>query len=141
MKPMIVNAPDVTPAAPKPAKARPTIKHVEFGATAHSKLPSSNMAMAIKNQILREKYRYSFPHIDWKPPKVMKYAEPYQATSLRSLNSSVIFGIAVETIVCDSGQLTAVRQVFLELTLSIEMRNVESMTAPMMARKATPLGY
>lgn len=40
------------------------------------------------------------PHELWKAPLVMKKAEPYQETSSRPPNSSVIFGMAVATMVC-----------------------------------------
>jgi hypothetical protein len=71
-KAIIVYAPDPTPAAPRPAMARPTIKAVEFGATPQIKLPISKMKMDIRKLILRGKYLYALPHIDWKPPSVMK---------------------------------------------------------------------
>jgi hypothetical protein len=38
--------------------------------------------------------------VDWKAPTVMKKAAPYHPTLSRPLNSSVILGIAVATIVC-----------------------------------------
>lgn len=92
---MIVKAPEPIPAAPTPAIARPTMKTEEDGATAQMRLPSSKIPIASRKVVLREKYLYDFPHVDWKPPVVMKYAEPYQETSARLWNSSVIRGIAV----------------------------------------------
>jgi hypothetical protein len=55
--------------------------------------------MDSKNVTLRGKCLYAFPHVDWKLPMVMKKADPYHATLRSDLNSSVILGIAVETIV------------------------------------------
>jgi hypothetical protein len=69
---MIVYAPDPTPAPPSPAIARPTMSTVEVGATPQIKLPSSNKKSAKRKVILRGKYLYPFPHVDWDPPKVMK---------------------------------------------------------------------
>lgn len=45
---MMSRAPENIPAEPDPAIARPTIKAVDEGATAHIKLPSSNTAMVDK---------------------------------------------------------------------------------------------
>lgn len=98
-KAIIVYAPDPTPAAPTPAMARPTIRTGEFGATPQIKLPSSKMKMAIRKLIFSGKYLYTFPHIDWNPPSVMKKDEPYHEMSSMLLNSSVILGMAVATMV------------------------------------------
>jgi hypothetical protein len=98
-KAIIVYDPDPTPAPPTPAMARPTMRAGEFGATPQIRLPSSKMKMAIRKLILRGKYLYTLPHIDWKPPSVMKKAEPYHEISLMLLNSSVIFGMAVAMMV------------------------------------------
>ncbi len=43
---IFMNAPEATPAAPRPAMARPTIKAVLLGATAQIRLPSSKMKTA-----------------------------------------------------------------------------------------------
>jgi hypothetical protein len=59
---------------------------VELGATPQIKLPSSKMKRAERKVALRGKYLYPFPHVVWKPPSVMKYAEPYQETSPRLWN-------------------------------------------------------
>ena len=52
--------------------------------------------------IFRGKYLYPLPQVDWKAPTVKKNADPYQPTRSKPLNSSVIFGIAVATIVMSS---------------------------------------
>jgi hypothetical protein len=54
LKAMIVYAPEAIPAPPAPAMARPTIKVVEFLATAHIKLPTSKMAIAVRKVVLRQ---------------------------------------------------------------------------------------
>ena len=71
-KAIIVYEPDPRPAAPTPATARPTMRAGEFGETAQIRLPSSKMKMATRKLVLRGKYLYTLPHIDWKPPSVMK---------------------------------------------------------------------
>jgi hypothetical protein len=101
-KAMMVYAPVPSPAAPSPAMARPKIRVVEFGATPQIRLPSSKTRTASKNVNFRGKYLYAFPQEDWKPPLTMKKAEPYHDTLSRPLNSSVIFGIAVATMVLQS---------------------------------------
>ncbi len=60
------------------------------------------MKIEIKNVILREKYLYAFPQVDWKAPTVKKNADPYQPTRSRPWNSSVILGMAVATMVISS---------------------------------------
>jgi hypothetical protein len=55
--------------------------------------------MAIKKLIFSGKYLKTLPHVDWKPPTVMKKADPYHATSSNPWNSSVILGMAVATMV------------------------------------------
>lgn len=94
-----MKAPLPIPAAPTPAMARPIIRATEVGATPQIKLPTSNINIQARKVIFRGKYLYTFPHVDWKPPIVINVAEPYQDTSLRVWNSSVILGIAVATIV------------------------------------------
>jgi hypothetical protein len=64
------------------------------------RLPTSKMKMETKNDIFSGKYLYAFPHAAWKLPRVIKNPEPYHPSSLIPPNSSVIFGIAVATIVC-----------------------------------------
>jgi hypothetical protein len=51
LKAMIVYAPEAMPAPPAPAIARPTIKVVEFLATAHMRLPTSKIAMAVRKVV------------------------------------------------------------------------------------------
>src|ERR1700753_1024177 len=87
------------PAPPTPAMARPTMSVVELCATAQIKLPSSKMAMDMMKVVLRWKYLKALPQVDWKDATVRKNAEPYQPTSCKELNSSVILGMAVATMV------------------------------------------
>lgn len=87
------------PEPPRPETARPTISVVEFWATAAIRLPISKIKMATRKLVLRGKYLYTLPHVDWKAPIVMKYAEPYQDILSRLWNWSVILGMAVATIV------------------------------------------
>jgi hypothetical protein len=51
----MIKAPEKIPAEPRPAMARPIIRAIEFGAVAHSKLPSSKIAMATRKTVLMEK--------------------------------------------------------------------------------------
>lgn len=44
--------------------ALPMIKVVLFCATAQIKLPSSKIAMEVKNAVFRGKNLYPFPHVD-----------------------------------------------------------------------------
>lgn len=55
--------------------------------------------MDIRNEIFKGKYLYTFPHVAWKLPSVMKNADPYHPSTSIPPNSSVIFGMAVATIV------------------------------------------
>jgi len=82
----MVYAPDAIPAPPAPAIARPTIRAVLLGATAQMRLPSSKMAIERRKTVLRGKYLYALPQVDWKEATVRKNAEPYQPTSSRDLN-------------------------------------------------------
>lgn len=52
----IVYTPGAIPEAPTPAIARPTIRVVEFRATAQIKLPTSNMKIDTRKLVLRGKY-------------------------------------------------------------------------------------
>lgn len=56
-----VKDPVFTPAAPKPAIARPTIRATEEGATPQIKLPTSRRKIASRNVIFRLKKRYALP--------------------------------------------------------------------------------
>ena len=58
------------------------------------------MKIETRKLVLSGKYLYTLPHSDWNAPSVMKYAEPYHDISSSRLNWSVIFGIAVATMVC-----------------------------------------
>jgi len=44
----IMSAPEKIPAEPIPATARPMMSAIEFGATPHIKLPSSNIPIAMR---------------------------------------------------------------------------------------------
>lgn len=110
------------PAPPTPVIARPTIRVMLFWATPETsvsdgsqnqaresvcysplvKLPISKRKTEVKNDGFREKYLYTFPHDVWKAATVKKKADPYHPTWSRLLNSSVIRGMAVATIVCCS---------------------------------------
>jgi hypothetical protein len=57
------------------------------------------MKTDMRKLILSGKYLYTLPHMDLKPARVMKNAEPYHEMSSRLWNSSVIFGMAVATMV------------------------------------------
>jgi hypothetical protein len=57
------------------------------------------MKIDTMNDIFNGKYLYAFPHAAWKLPNVIKKADPYQPSSSIPPKSSVIFGIAVATIV------------------------------------------
>lgn len=78
---------------------RSTYSVVELGATPQIKLPTSKMKIDMRKLVFNGKYVYAFPHVDWKLPRVMKYAEPYHATSSSLWNSSVIVGMAVAMMV------------------------------------------
>lgn len=54
---MITTAPENKPAVPMPAIARPTMKATDDGATAHSKLPTSKMKMAVRKVHLTWNWR------------------------------------------------------------------------------------
>jgi hypothetical protein len=72
---------------------------VEFWATALIKLPNSNMSIATRKLVLRGKNLNTLPHCDWNAPSVRKYAEPYHEMSWILPKRSVIFGMAVATMV------------------------------------------
>ena len=92
---MIMNTPVMTPPPPIPATILPKINISLEGAVAHITLPTSNIAIAYMNTVLRLKYWYALPHADWKAVLVMEYDEPYQAMLLMLPNSVVMLGIAV----------------------------------------------
>lgn len=68
----MVYTPGAIPAPPMPEIARPTMRVVEFGATALIKLPNSKMKIETKKLALRGKNLYTLPHCDWKAPSVKK---------------------------------------------------------------------
>lgn len=57
----ITMAPENRPAVPTPAKARPTMKALELGARAHTRLPSSKMPTAERKVHLMSKILYILP--------------------------------------------------------------------------------
>ena len=57
----------------------------------------------------RLQYLYALPQVDWNAATVRKKADPYQPTSERELNSSVILGMAVATMVMSSATRKIVR--------------------------------
>jgi hypothetical protein len=72
------------PALPIPATALPTMRVVLFLATAQIKEPISKMNIAPKKGLLRGKYLYSLPHVDWNEAKVRKKALACHPTYLNS---------------------------------------------------------
>lgn len=82
------------PAAPTPAMALPTMKATEFGAAPQIADATSNSATLERNTPLTEYNVYNFPNNSWKAQHVKRYALPYQPTSARELNLSVICGMA-----------------------------------------------
>ena len=90
--------PDRTPPDPRPAIALPRMKAIEFGAAPQRIEPTSNSRMDVRKVALMLKKVYSLPNTSWKAQLVSKYAVPYHPISLTELNSSVIFGMAVEMI-------------------------------------------
>lgn len=95
----MVVPPVAIPAPPTPEMARPTIRAMGFGATPQIRLPSSNRKSVTRKVNFKGKYLYALPQDDWKPPRHIKYADPYHETSESPWNSSVIFGMAVPTMV------------------------------------------
>lgn len=69
-----------------PAIARPTMRAVDVGATPQIKLPISKIRSEARKVVLSGKYLYPFPQVVCEPPKVIKYADPYQETSPRLWN-------------------------------------------------------
>jgi hypothetical protein len=78
------------PAAPSPAIALPTMKAAEFGEASQMAEPTSNnRILEIKTSLIGKRV-YILPNNSWNAQHVSKYALPYQPTSGRELNSSVI---------------------------------------------------
>jgi hypothetical protein len=72
------------PAPPITATALPTMRVVLFLATAQIKEPISKTNIAPKKVLLRGKYLYSLPRVDWNEAKVRKKALAYHPTYLNS---------------------------------------------------------
>jgi hypothetical protein len=68
------------PAPPIPATALPTMRVVLFLATAQIKELILKMNIAPKKVLLRGKYLYPLPHVDWNEVKVRKKALIYHPT-------------------------------------------------------------
>lgn len=83
-----------TPALPKPATARPTIKVIEVRATPHNRDPTSNKNNEARNTFLTEKSLKMRPNMGWKAHAVSMYAEPYHPMSGVDWNSCVMYGMA-----------------------------------------------
>jgi len=83
-------APENRPAVPTPARARPMMKAVELGARAETRLPSSKMATAERNDSLMSKILYILPYVGCRAVVVRRYPAPYQPMSLTLWNSDVI---------------------------------------------------
>jgi hypothetical protein len=66
----------VEPCNLTPAMARPTMKAVEFGATAQSRLPTSKTKMAARYVHLTENVLYMAPYMGCNAVAVRRYAEP-----------------------------------------------------------------
>lgn len=60
---MMVGAPDLKPALPRPATARPIMKTTELGAVAQITEPTSKRRSADKYIHLMRKYLYIFPYV------------------------------------------------------------------------------
>lgn len=125
--PTMTRHPANTPAHPTPAIALPTIKTSELGATPHTRLPSSKRDSAVINDQRTSKCANTRPYVGWKAHAVSRYwknsqrrknephrgselaADPYQPASSGDLNSLVMCGIALATIVRSSATRKAAR--------------------------------
>lgn len=76
--------------------ALPRMKATEFRAAPQRAEPASKRRMDVRKVALMLKKAYSFPNTSWKAQLVSRYAVAYQPISLAELNSSVIWGMAVE---------------------------------------------
>lgn len=90
--------PSWTPAAPKPAIARPIIKAIELGAAPQIADPTSNRATEKRKTALMLRKVYIFPKMSRKAQLVNMYAAPYQPTSSEAWKALVMAGVAVEMI-------------------------------------------
>jgi hypothetical protein len=78
------------PAAPTPDIALPTMKAVELGAAPHKAEAASNSRTLERKTVFRGYSVYSVPKSSWNAQQVSRYALPYQPTSVREWNCSVI---------------------------------------------------
>ena len=69
---LTIMQPETTPALPKPATARPTIRTVELCAVAETTDPTSNIAKAERKTYLWLSSEYSLPKGSWKEHMVSR---------------------------------------------------------------------
>ena len=119
------------PPDPKPAIVLPSIKAIELGAAPQRAEPVSNSRIDVRKVALTLKNLYSFPNTSWKAQLVSRYAVPYQPISPAELNSSVIWGMAVEMMrrSCERG-LVSFQLRLLEEPATLEVRRRRSANAP-----------
>ena len=92
---MIVILPEICPAAPMPAIARPRIKTVDVCARAQMIDPISKMTSAVVNNRRISKNVNSLPKDGCKAIYVIMYPVPYHPISYKAPNPAVIRGAAV----------------------------------------------
>lgn len=95
---MIIVPASILP-APKPAITRPPIRAPDEGDNPQTREPSSKIRTPNKKTHLVGYSVYSLPHIICTAASENRYELPYQPTSPRDWNSSVIRGMAVARIV------------------------------------------
>lgn len=91
----IVKAPAKSPEAPRPATARPAMRACDDGATAHTRLPTSNTRRYSRYDIFLGNNEYIFPARGWLAAIAIMKAALYQPISRVELNSVVMTGTAV----------------------------------------------
>jgi hypothetical protein len=96
---MTIMVPLKSPLAPMPVIALPIIKVTEDFATPHTMLLTKNTSTYATNTGLWEKLAKKLPARSWQAQMAMRKDEPYQLTSSRELNSVVMVGTAVATMV------------------------------------------
>lgn len=77
-----VNPPAKIPEAPKPATARPTIRALEFGASAQTRLPTSNTKIYTKYTSFFGNKVYVFPASGWLAHLIAVIAVSWKKRSL-----------------------------------------------------------
>lgn len=86
----VFTVPAKMPAAPSPEIALPTMNANELGAAPQRAEAVSNSRILVRKVLFTEYKVYNLPYNNWNAQFVNKYALPYQPTSSRELNSSVI---------------------------------------------------